>query len=306
MTRRARSAQVAEPAQPEPAPGDDAASGAPAPAADPAAPVTVAGPAGRPMGLRLARVHLRSGSLVLARAELEAFAGRGVLDEDALVDLAEVRWRTGDLPGAGEAANAAISRGREDALALVIAAEAVAAVGRPGEARRLAGRALKVVDGPLDPLFAGMPRSTVWPVDVPSDAGVSPEEPPGVPARARAGRHRAAGVGPGAAGAVLTASGAAVEAFAGGRGALAAGDPNTAAVRLGVAIRLDPGYAEGVLAAVGERPTNPALALVAGDALRLLGRESEAREAFDLARGRPEADRSATPVAGLFDDDEAS
>jgi hypothetical protein len=30
---------------------------------------------------------------------------------------------------------------------------------------------------------------------------------------------------------------------------------------------------------------DPALALVAGDALRLLGRESEALVAFDLARG---------------------
>jgi len=58
-----------------------------------------------------------------------------------------------------------------------------------------------------------------------------------------------------------------------------------AAVRLGVAVRLEPGYAPDVLAVIGEAPTDPALALVAGDALRLLGRESDALEAFDIARG---------------------
>jgi hypothetical protein len=53
---------------------------------------------------------------------------------------------------------------------------------------------------------------------------------------------------------------------------------------LGVALRLDPGFAEGVLDAVGPWERDPALALVAGDALRLLGREAEALVAFDLAR----------------------
>ena len=52
-----------------------------------------------------------------------------------------------------------------------------------------------------------------------------------------------------------------------------------------VALRLEPGYARDVLAAVGDQRVDPALALVAGDALRLLGRESEALAAFDLARG---------------------
>ena len=105
------------------------------------------------------------GSLALARAELESLAGRGMLDEPALLDLAEVRWRTGDLAGAGEAANALLARDRDDPLALVIAAESVSALGRPGEARRLAARALEGIDGPLDPLFAGIPRSLVWPAD---------------------------------------------------------------------------------------------------------------------------------------------
>jgi len=239
------------------------------------------GDQGRPVAVRLASLHLRMGSLALARAELEALAGRGMLDEDALLDLAEVRWRTGDLAGAGEAANALLARDRADPLALVIAAESVAALGRPGEARRLAARALDGLEGPLDPLFAGIPRSVVWPAEtIPAIA--APVDEPGEPiARAplskgaRVSRTRTDSAAP---------TGAA-EAFAGGQAALAAGDAPQAAVGLGVALRLDPGYAREVLAAVGDAAVDPALALVAGDALRLLGRETEARAAFDIARG---------------------
>ncbi len=206
-------------------------------------------------------------------------AGRGQLDEDALLDLAEVRWRTGDLAGAGDAAHALIERGRGDAIALVIAAESTAAIGRPGEARRLAGLALEATDEPLDTLFAGMPRSAIWP-----------------------GEPAAAGDGPVAGGPVVPGSpaaapAAAAEAFAGGRAALAGGDADLAGLRFGVALRLEPAFAREVLGAVGEQPADPGLALVAGDALRLLGREAEARVAFDLARGVPPA-RSRVPRPG--------
>ena len=227
------------------------------------------------------------GSLALARAELESLAGRGMLDEPALLDLAEVRWRTGDLAGAGEAANALLARDRDDPLALVIAAESVSALGRPGEARRLAARALEGIDGPLDPLFAGIPRSMVWPADAvedPSPAGGDAGEPlarPPVAAGAAAPRTQAG----------TPASTGAAEAFAGGQAALGAGDTAQAAVRLSVAMRLEPGYARDVLAAVGGQKVDPALALVAGDALRLLGRESEALAAFDLARGHVHSPR---------------
>lgn len=249
--------------------------------------MTALGDAVRPTGLRLARLHLRLGSLSLARAELESFAGRGTLDREGLLDLAEARWRTGDLPGAGEAANVLLGTGAEPPLALVIAAEAVAALGRPAEARRLAARALEAVDGPLDPVFAGMPRSLIWPGDaVPAVEAAPPD--PGEPIATRDARSR---TGTGGAAAALAspapATAAAAEAFAGGRAALAAHDPLTAAVRLGVALRLDPGFARGVLDAVGEEPAEPALALVAGDALRLLGRESDALRAFHRARGGP-------------------
>ncbi|HEY4189011.1 MAG TPA: hypothetical protein VGM28_01200 [Candidatus Limnocylindrales bacterium] len=228
----------------------------------------------RRASLRLARVHLRLGSLSLARAELEALGRRDLLDDDGLLDLAEARWRTGDLAAAGEAANALVDRGRDDTIALVIAAEATAAEGRPGEARRLAQRALADLDAPLELLFAGMPRSSIWPGE--DVDGVKP-----VPAAAAV-----TGV---------AASPAAAEAFAGGQAALAADDPASAALRLGVAVRLEPGFAQAIVDAVGPRPADPALALLAGDALRLLGRETEARAAFDVARGVSPATRDPEP-----------
>jgi hypothetical protein len=210
--------------------------------------------------------------------------------------------RTGDLAGAGEAANALLERGRDDVLALVIAAESVSAQGRPGEARRLADRALEASDGPLDPLFAGIPRSQVWPVE--NAAGVDlPAAAPGEPIASRhaaADAPRAALTAPGAAAdAPSPAPTGAAESFAGGRAALGAGDTTQAAVSLGVALRLEPGYAREVLEAIGERAdVDPALALVAGDALRLLGRESDARLAYDLARGHSPASNDDGEDAG--------
>ncbi len=233
---------------------------------------------GRRTSLRLARVHLRLGSLALARAELEALSAHGILDDDGLLDLAEARWRTGDLPAAGEAAIALVDRGRDDVIALVIAAESIAAEGRPTEARRLADRAVEAAAEPLDLVFAGMPRSSIWPGEVveAGDGEVAPPVDAAVPS---------------------TAPAAAIDAYAGGRAALAAGDSAQAALRLGVAMRLEPGFAEAVLDAVGPRATDPALALVAGDALRLLGRETEARAAFDVARGAASPAPAEAPVS---------
>ena len=115
--------------------------------------------------LVLAGVHLRLGSLPLARAELEALAGRDALDAEGLVDLAEARWRTGDLVGAGEAAQAALDGESGPVIALLIAAEAAAARGRPTDARRYAAAALTAAGPSIDQIFAGMPRSVVWPPD---------------------------------------------------------------------------------------------------------------------------------------------
>ena len=224
-------------------------------------------PADRPTGLRLARVHLRMGSLVLARAELEAFAGRGELDDDAIVDLAEARWRTGDLAGAGEVATAAIAAGRADPIALVIAAEATAALGRPGEARRLAGRALEAVGGTLDPLFAGMPRSLIWPAD--------PERPTdsrgaGVAAAGTGGSHREL---------ERAALPDAADALETGRRMVARGEVADGIHRLAIALRLGPALAPAVLDALGAAG-GPEAELLRGDAYRLVGREIEARKSY--------------------------
>ena len=67
--------------------------------------------ASRTAEARLARLHLRTGMLSLARAELETMAADGTLDTPALADLAEARWRSGDLPGAGDAAVAHLDAG---------------------------------------------------------------------------------------------------------------------------------------------------------------------------------------------------
>ena len=169
-----------------------------------------------------ARLHLRLGSLALARAELEILAGEGGLDGLGQVDLAEARWRSGDLAAAGQAATAAIEVGEDGAMVLAIAAEAAAALGRPNEARRLATRALEHVGGPVDDLFAGMPLIGVWPSDAdepPPTAGtLFHHEPPStislragdtdpgvIAARASAGNGRTAAAAaetalPGAAG----------------------------------------------------------------------------------------------------------
>lgn len=259
--------------------------------------------------LALARMHLRLGSLALARAELETMAGRDSLDDDGLLDLTEVRWRTGDLVGAGEAADAILATGAAPLLALVIAAEAAASDGRLSDARRVAARALEAAGGAIDDVFAGMPRSTVWPPDPaappPSPATLFPTHgaspPTGAPEPPAAAVTDAppAASGPPVAGDGLrlwdlpgeptdeTADLAAESELDAGREALARGDLAEAGVRLAIALRLAPAVAPVVLDLVADRRER-ALALVRGDAYRLVGRETEARRAFaDAVRREP-------------------
>jgi hypothetical protein len=259
---------------------------------------------------RLARLHLRLGQQELARAELEMLAGAGHLDDEGLLALAEARWRTGDLPGAGEAAQACLAAGRTDVLALVIAAEATAALGRPGEARRLAGQALETADIPLDAIFAGIPRSLIWPAD-PSEAG-QPEgmlfpapEPslrPGGPSAAPKDATAPASdridparepSDPSAPGLWEIQGGPRVPGgelpqpaseMAAATAALADGRYGDGAVHLAIAMRLASALAPAVLELVeaSERRT-PELELVRGDAYRLVGHELEARRAYATA-----------------------
>ena len=249
---------------------------------------------------RLARVHLGMGLLGLARAELEALAGAGDLDDQGLVSLAEARWRTGDLAGAGEAAQAHLGIGGTSLIALVIAAEATASVGRPGEARRLAAHAVERANGSLDTVFAGMPRSLIWPADAadaeqpagtlfPDDGlalrrgavvTVQADEAPDTPFHPPADRGFWDTEETGAHGG-LPSPNAALDAA---EAALEQGDLSTAAVHLAIVLRVGPGLAPAVLETAG-RAAGPApeLDLVRGDAYRLLGHERDAQHAYTAA-----------------------
>lgn len=286
------------------------------PASELAGPARAAAPwpGGRDADLALARVHLRAGLLGLARAELEAQAGRAGLDDGGLLDLAEARWRTGDLSGAGDAAQAYLATGAIDPLALVIAAEATAAAGRPGEARTLVGRALERIEGSVEPLFAGMPRHPIWPADVwrTDTAALGTEiAAPGTEIAAPSADTAPPEAAASEAGVVATplapelpAPDARVELEL-GRASLAAGRPDDAALHLAIAIRVAPALAPVVLAAIGEAlgetasdvdeaaaasvaPSTPLLEIVRGDAYRLVGHETRAVRAWAAAAGYPQ------------------
>src|SRR5574337_1616103 len=138
----------------------------------------------RPTPARMARIHLRVGLVSLARAELETMAGRGELDGPALADLAEARWRTGDLPGAGEAARAHLDGGGDEPIAAVVAAEAEAARGRFADGRALAMRLHARSDlgpGGLERLLGGRARAPFWPSVAPTVAPIAPTVAPVAP-----------------------------------------------------------------------------------------------------------------------------
>lgn len=245
---------------------------------------------------RLAGLHLRMGQLELARAELEALAGSGALDDEGLLALSEARWRTGDLTGAGEAAQAYLAAGGQDVLAFVIAAEAAAAVGRPGEARRFAGQALERANVPLDRIFAGIPRSLIWPADA-RDTGqpmgmLFPAPTPttrgaGSPAESADAAPRTPGLWDRDTGPAAVPEGDAPDAaseLAAAKAALADARHGPAAVHLALAMRRATGLAPAVLDLVEatERRT-AALEVVRGDAYRLVGHELEAQRAYAAA-----------------------
>jgi hypothetical protein len=287
-------------------------------AADAVTAETAAAPAPRTPSLTLARLHLRLGSLALARAELEIMAGEGALDGPGQVDLAEARWRSGDLAAAGMAATAALDAGEDDAMVLAIAAEAAAALGRPNEARRLANQSLEHLGGPVDGLFAGMPRSGVWPADAdeppPTTGTLFHHEPvttvslragdtdPGVvAARANGGARRpdgaetsAASAEPGAPVAIGFWDGESPEGaprndlpdpaheLDAGKAALLAGSIDEAALRFALALRLAPALAPAILEAT-DGAAGPAVSVIRGDAYRQVGLETEARRAYAAA-----------------------
>jgi tetratricopeptide (TPR) repeat protein len=284
----------------------------------------------RGVDLALARVHLRLGSLVLARAELEMLAEAGQLDGPGRVDLAEVRWRSGDLARAGEAATEALAAIEDDPVALVIAAEAAAALGRPNEARRLAGRAVECLDGSIDATFAGMPRSAVWPADAaepaPTAATLFHQDPITAPFRRvgdsdalmpstlRSGAAELPAAGPwprvavtpgfwdldSSVDPITPALPDPVEELEAAGRALAAGALDEAALRFALTLRLAPSLAPAVLEATESAsgggaatggPAGPTLSVVRGDAFRLVGLEAEAQRAYAMAAWSGSRDR---------------
>lgn len=235
-------------------------------------------PSERPPDLRLARIHLRSGALALARAELEAMAGQDALDRAGSADLAEARWRMGDLEAAAEAARAHLDGGGEELVAFLIVAEALAAAGRISEARRLGVRVAERAAGRIDALFAGEPRHAMWRDIAPAPPPISPGAPAG----------EAAASGPLAG----TAAGVAQELLA-VEIAVVAGDLQSVAVRLALVLRVDRQLAPAVLSLAdralsadepADRIAAAALHLVRGDACRVLGHESAAAQAFEESR----------------------
>jgi hypothetical protein len=253
--------------------------------------------------LRVARLHVRGGTYALARAELEALAGRDALDREGILDLAEVRWRSGDLAGAAVAAAAWLEEG-DDAgapgvLAHVISAEAAAARGAlDGAAAHVEAASPGLGDrGALHELLAGIAPRATWPWE--AEAVAAPERPPApttpgpAPSAAVSGSP-AAPPGPSVPGPAATTtatagvplSRAAADLVAAGV-VLLGGAPERAAIVLALAVRADRAAAEAVLAALDAAEPAPAaaaaLAFVRAEAFRAAGRHEEARIAYASA-----------------------
>ncbi|MGK2852402.1 MAG: hypothetical protein ACSLFN_16035 [Candidatus Limnocylindrales bacterium] len=288
----------------------------------------------RSADLVLAGLHLRLGSLALARAGLETLAGRDELDDDGLVDLAEARWRTGDVAGAGEAAMALLGDGDDGPLvALVVAAEAAMARGRPTEARRFARRAMAEAGDRLDGVFAGMPRAAVWPADPlaappsaatmfdvpavgpardqPTDADPADDDQPSSPDIDPIGLWDTMDGAPGEPGPadadadddqlVMPELPVPEDELDLGREALQDGRAADAALHLGMVLRVRPALAPAVLDLVVD-DRSAALAFVRGDAYRLVGRELDARRAFADAVRQPDPIDPADAIDPTTDD----
>jgi tetratricopeptide (TPR) repeat protein len=247
----------------------------------------------------LAKLHLRLGMLPIALAELEELQARGALDVDGLSDLAEARWRSGDVTRAAAAAVAHLEAGGDEPIALVIAAESAAANGRPSEARANIERLGQIDATALDALFAGMPRRAFWPSAPGSgveavtlfetaQGTAAAAAPVGTSGEARRSRPAVGDEEPGlwdaeevaalTRGSVHPDPAAVLDAAR----PLLAVDRYGATLRLALVLRLDPTLAPEVLAAIPDRP-GPGLEIVRGDAQRLLGRHLEAEAAYAAA-----------------------
>lgn len=285
---------------------------------------------------RLARVHLRTGLLRLARVELEELAGEGGLVADGVLDLAEARWRTGDLRGAAEAAGAWLDAGsgaavvaaadrdeagrRAHALAHALIADGLTVRGRHEDAAVHVAATLEALQAaPAEPARseeavlaagAGGPTGSVIAALDSLFVGISP--------RAEAwpafepGDH-----GPGQAADVAdgepvtrvftpSRDPSAPDPIAAADERLAAGDDATAAVLLVLALRAAPSRARDVLAradaALATRRGAPLL-LARAEALRALGRHEAAGIAYADADAHARGGIPAPAAAATTDPD---
>ncbi len=257
----------------------------------------------READLRVARLHLRVGMHALARVELETMAGRDGLDRDAIMELAEVRWRTGDLAGAAVAAAAWLEDGEDvgapGVLAHVITAEAAAARGAlEVAAAHVDAAAGRIGDArSLDALLAGIPTRAPWPsgevavlapgpADEAASAVPEPQTEPVVLAVASPPEAVPAALPPPPSPAPPTPPSRAADLVAAGA-ALVAAAPARAAIVFALALRADAAAAEAVLdaldAAAPEPAPGAALAFVRAQALEAAGRHDEARIAYASA-----------------------
>jgi hypothetical protein len=242
--------------------------------------------------LRLARLHVRGGAYALARAELEALAGSDDLDRDGILDLAEVRWRTGDLAGASVAAAAWLEDGADvgaqGALAHVIGAEAAAARGaHEVAAAHVEAAAPGLGDrATLDAILAGIAARADWPWE-PAAPPAPPAVVPEPPLAAAVSTSLAGGTAPTPA-LALDAPVVPTAAQLARSGAALVGDaPERAVVLLALALRADRAAAEAVLAALDAAEPGPAhaaaFAFVRAEALRAAGRHEESKIAYASA-----------------------
>ena len=130
-----------------------------APQVQPPGPLEVDDPVVR---LRMARIHLRTGAFALARSEFEALQAGELLEVDGQLDLAEVRWRTGEIRGAGEAAQTYLSAGGSEPLGFIISAEYNAYDGRHAEAQRMVAEALDRSINSVEAFFGGIRPRADW------------------------------------------------------------------------------------------------------------------------------------------------
>ena len=202
----------------------------------------------------------------LARAELEAAAGDRRLDDAAIVDLAEARWRTGDSVGAGRPTRPAA---RPTRTGRTTVGPVIAARGRRRGPRRCRGRrrpsSRRCSSGGRLP-WRTSSRGCLRPRPAWPDGTTRPARPYPAAASWRAG-HQAARSRPSSrserARAIARAVGGPVAtttdghaadpqaAFTAGSDALAAGDRDAAALHLAVALRLSPALAPAILSAIG-------------------------------------------------------